>query len=81
MDIKDWEDEWRILVLTREILAKIEEEEIRQEHTHDKEVGQEQTQPKEVTVPKKPRIGQNKPQQKKGGTFNTGGQMGKKNNT
>jgi hypothetical protein len=81
MAIKDWEDEWRIPVLTREIPAEIEEEEVRQEHTHAEEVGQEQTQPEEVTVPKKPRTGQNKPQQKKGGTSKTGVQTGKKNNT
>jgi hypothetical protein len=81
MAIKDWEDEWRIPVLTREIPAEIEEEEARQEHTHVEEVGQEQTQPQEVTVPKKPRTGQNKPQQKKGGTSKTGVQTGKKNNT
>jgi hypothetical protein len=29
MDINDWEDEWRIPVLTRDILAGIEEEEAR----------------------------------------------------
>jgi hypothetical protein len=29
MAIKDWEDEWRIPVLTREIPAEIEEEEVR----------------------------------------------------
>jgi hypothetical protein len=39
MTIKDWENEWRILVLTQEIPAEIEEEEVRQEHTHAKVVG------------------------------------------
>jgi hypothetical protein len=33
MAIKDWEDDWRIPVLNREIPAKIEEEEVRQEKT------------------------------------------------
>jgi hypothetical protein len=55
MSIKDWEDEWRIPVLTRKIPTEIEEEEVTEEHTHDEEVGQEQTHPKEVTVPKKTR--------------------------
>jgi hypothetical protein len=53
MAIKDWEDDWRILVLIQEIPAKIEEEEeVRHEHTH----------VEEVTVPKKPRTSQNKAQ-------------------
>jgi hypothetical protein len=72
MAIKDWEDEWRIPFLTQEIPTEIEEDEVRQEETHAKEVGQEQTQPQEVIVPNKPRTGQNKPQQKKGGTSKTG---------
>jgi hypothetical protein len=71
MAIKDWEDDWRIPVLIREIPAEIEEEEVRQEQTH----------VEEITVPKKPRTGQNKAQQKKGGTSKTGTQAGKKNNT
>jgi hypothetical protein len=41
MAIKDWEDDWRIPVLTRDIPAGAEEEEARQEHTHDEEAGQE----------------------------------------
>jgi hypothetical protein len=41
MAIKDWEDKWRIPVLTREIPTKIEEEEEIQEHIDDEEVGQE----------------------------------------
>ena len=57
MTIKDWEDEWRIPVLTQDIPAGAEEEEARQEHTHDEEAGQEQKQPQEVVVPKKPRKG------------------------
>jgi hypothetical protein len=72
MASKYWDDEWRIPVLTRVIPTKIEEEEIRQEHTHVEEVRQEQTQLEEVTVPKKPRIGQNKAQQKKGVTSKIG---------
>jgi hypothetical protein len=36
--IKDWEDEWMILVLTREIPIEIEEEEVKHEHTHAEEV-------------------------------------------
>jgi hypothetical protein len=55
MAIKDWEDEWRILFLTRDIPTEIEEEEVRQEHTHAKEIGKEQKQSQEVTMPKKPR--------------------------
>jgi hypothetical protein len=34
MAIKDWEDDWRIPVLTQDIPAGAEEEEARQEHTH-----------------------------------------------
>jgi hypothetical protein len=47
MAIKDWDDDWRILVLNREIPTKIQEEQVRQEHKHDEE----------ITVPKRPRIG------------------------
>jgi hypothetical protein len=72
MAIKDWEDDWRISVLIREVPAEIEEEE---------EVRQEQTQPEEVTVTKKPRTGQNKAQKKKEGTSKTGAHTGNKNNT
>ena len=43
MVIKDWEDDWRIPVLIREIPIELEEEEVRQEHTHAEEVRQEQT--------------------------------------
>jgi hypothetical protein len=71
----------RISSLTQEISTEREEEEVRQEHTHAEEVGQEQIQPTKVTVPKKPRTGQNKPQHKKGGTSKTRVQMRKKNNT
>jgi hypothetical protein len=39
MAIKDWEDNWRILVLTRDIPIGAEGEEERQEHPHDEEVG------------------------------------------
>jgi hypothetical protein len=39
MAIKDWEDDWRILVLTQYIPARTEEEEARQEHTNVEEVG------------------------------------------
>jgi hypothetical protein len=70
MTIKDWEYEWKIPVLIQEITANIEED-IIQEHTHFKE----------ITVPKKPRTGQKKAQQKKGGTSKTDAQAGKKNNT
>jgi len=58
MAIKDWEDECMIPVLTRDIPAKMEEEEARQEHTHVEEVGKEQIHLQEVIVPKKPRTGQ-----------------------
>jgi hypothetical protein len=51
MVIKDWDDEWRILVLNQEMPAGMEEE-----------VGQEQTPTEEIIVPKKPRTGQNKAQ-------------------
>jgi hypothetical protein len=40
MVIKDWEDEWRILVLTRDIHVGVEEEEMK-ECTHAEEVGKE----------------------------------------
>jgi hypothetical protein len=33
MAIKDWEDDYRIPILIREIPTEIEEEEVRQEHT------------------------------------------------
>jgi hypothetical protein len=71
MAIKDWDDNWRIPVLNREIPTEMEEEEVRQEQTH----------AEEITVPKKPRTGQNKVQQKKGGVSKKGTQVGKKNNT
>jgi hypothetical protein len=41
MVIKDWEDEWRIPILTRDIPAGVEEEEEGQEHPHAEEVGKE----------------------------------------
>jgi hypothetical protein len=41
--IKDWDDEWRIPVITRDIPAGVEEEEARQEHTRVEDVGKEQT--------------------------------------
>jgi hypothetical protein len=47
MVIKDWEDDWKIPVLTQDIPARTEEE----------EAGQEETQPQEVPVPKKLRTG------------------------
>jgi hypothetical protein len=81
MVIKDWEDDWRIAVITRDIPVGVEEEEARQEHPHDEEVGQEETQPQGVTMPKKPRMGQTKPKQMKVGTSKIGNQKGKKNNT
>jgi hypothetical protein len=71
MAIKDWDDNWRIPILNREKPTEMEEEEVRQEQTH----------AEEIIVPKKPRIGQNKPQQKKGGASKKGTQVGKKNNT
>jgi hypothetical protein len=71
MAIKDWDDNWRIPVLNREMPTEMEEE----------EVGQGQTPVEEITVPKKPRTGQNKAQQKKGGASKKGTQAGKKNNT
>jgi hypothetical protein len=43
MAIKDWEYDWRIPVLIREIPTELEEEEVRQEHTHAGEVRQKQT--------------------------------------
>jgi len=51
MAIKDWEDDWRILVVTPDIPTRTEEAEERKEHTNSKEVGQEETQPQEVPVP------------------------------
>jgi hypothetical protein len=81
MAIKDWEDDWRIIVLTPDIPTGVEEEEERKEHTNAEEAGQEETQPQEVIVPKKPRTGQAKPKQTKGGTSREGTQKGKKNNT
>jgi hypothetical protein len=81
MAIKDWEDKWRIPVLTRDIPERVEKEEARKEHTHTEEVGQEHTQPQEVTVPKKPRTCHTKPKKKKGGASKTGVQTGNKHNT
>jgi hypothetical protein len=57
MTIKYWDDNWRIPILNREIPTEMEEEEVRQEQTH----------VEEITVPKKPKTGKNKAQQKKGG--------------
>jgi hypothetical protein len=57
MGINDWEDDWRIPVLIREIAIEIEEEEVRQEHTNVEEVRQEHRDVLKVTMPKKPRIG------------------------
>jgi hypothetical protein len=51
MAIKDWDDDWRIPVLNQEMPTGMEEE-----------VGQGQTPVEEITVPKKPRTGQNKAQ-------------------
>jgi hypothetical protein len=62
MAIKDWDDDWRILVLNREIPTEIKEEEVRREHTH----------LKEIIVPKRLRTGQIKAQQTKWGTSKTG---------
>jgi hypothetical protein len=81
MAIKDWEDDWRIPVLIREIPTEIEEEEVIHEHTHAEEVRQEHTHAEEVIVPKKPRTSQKKEEKKKGGTFKTSIQTRKKNNT
>jgi hypothetical protein len=50
MVIKDWEDEWKIPVLTQEF----------SERTVEKEAGQGETHPQEVPVPKKWRMGQTK---------------------
>jgi hypothetical protein len=43
MVIKDWEDEWKISVLTRDLLERKVEE----------EAGKGETQPQEVPMPKK----------------------------
>jgi hypothetical protein len=56
MTIKDWDDDWRIPVLNQEMPIGMEEG-----------VGQGQTPVEDIKIPKKPRIGQNKAQQKKGG--------------
>jgi hypothetical protein len=72
MAIKDWEDDWRILVLIQDIPVEVEEEE---------EVRQDHKQLEKVTVPNKPRTSQNKAQKKKRGTSKIGSQTGKKNNT
>jgi len=47
----------------------------------EEEVGQGKTPINDIIVPKKPRIGQNKVQQKKGGASKKGIQAEKKNNT
>jgi hypothetical protein len=70
MTIKDWDDDWRIPVMNQEIPIDTEVE-----------VVQEKTPAEEITLPKKPRIGQNKAQQKKGGVSKKGTQAEKKNNT
>jgi hypothetical protein len=70
MAIKDWEDDWRIPFIIREIPTEIEKEVVREEKTH----------AEERIVPKKPRIGQNKAQHKKWGTSKTGTQEGNKRN-
>jgi hypothetical protein len=53
MVIKDWEDEWKILVLAQEFM----------ERTTKEEAGQGETQPQEIQVPKKWRMGQKKTNQ------------------
>jgi hypothetical protein len=47
MVIKDWEDEWKILVLTQDLLERTAEEEARQKETHTQG----------VPLPKKQRMG------------------------
>jgi len=70
MAIKDWQDEWRVPVLTQEMST-------------DKEVdvGKEQTLVRDKMIPKKPNPGQNLTQQKKGGALKKGTQAGKKDTT
>jgi hypothetical protein len=71
MVIKDWEDEWKIPVLTQDL----------PERTTEEEAGQGETQPQEVPVPKKWRMGQTKTKQTNEGTMKMGTQKGKKDNT
>jgi hypothetical protein len=71
MVIKDWEDEWKIPVLTQDL----------PERTTEEEAGQGETQPQEVPVPKKWRTGQTKTKKTDEGAAKTGTQKGKKNTT
>jgi hypothetical protein len=70
MVIKDWEDEWKIPVLTRDL----------SERTVEEVAVQEETQPQEVPVPKKRRTGQKKTKNTSEGIAKTGTQKGTKNN-
>jgi hypothetical protein len=71
MVIRDWENDWKILVLTQDIPTRTTKE----------EVGQEETKPQEVPMPKKPRMGQTKTNYMKEGTSKMGTEKEKKNNT
>jgi restriction endonuclease len=70
MAIKDWNDDWRIPILNQEMPTRMEEKE-----------GKEQTLAEEIAVPNKPRSGQNKVQQNKGGVSKKDTHARKKNNT
>ena len=71
MVIKDWEDEWKIPVLTQEFPEKTVEE----------EAGQKETKTQEVSVPKKWRMGQTKTKKTEEGETKKGTQKGKNNTT
>jgi hypothetical protein len=70
MAIRDWKDDYRVLVLNQEISTNKEVD-----------VGKEQTPTRDKMAPKKPNPGQNPSQQKKGGASKKDTQEGKKNNT
>jgi hypothetical protein len=68
MVINKWDDEWKTLVLSQEILERKTEE----------ATGQGETQPKEIQVPKRQRMGQGRTTQIDKGTTKIGPQNRKK---
>jgi hypothetical protein len=70
MEIKDWQDDWRVPVLTQEMPTGKEAD-----------AGKDQTPVGDKVVPKKPKPSQKPTQQKKGGVPKKGTQARKKDTT
>jgi hypothetical protein len=71
MVISEWPDEWRIPSIPQEV----------PERTTEGEAAQAETQPLQIPVPKKPRMGQNKPNQADEGSKKIGTQKGEERST